>query len=269
MHFIDFSDAPILEAVFRLSYVLLKYFILAGLAYGLFYVWQKRHFSRHKIQQKMPRKGSIRSEIYWSTISRLLMGGVILFVLYFSEMTQLYYELETYGSPYLIFSILLLIFLHDAYFYFAHRLMHHPKLYQYFHKVHHQSINPTPWTSFSFQPSEAFIEVAFFPLMLFILPIHPLALLSVVIFQTFFNIYGHAGFELFPKWWVKHSILKYINTSVHHNLHHKEFHYNYGLYFNHWDRIFNTLDPDYEEKFYAMKDRAAVMKEKEFENLAI
>ncbi|PKA16131.1 sterol desaturase family protein, partial [Leptospira haakeii] len=46
-----------------------------------------------------------------------------------------------------------------------------------------------------------------------------------------------------------HPVLKWINTSTHHNLHHQKFHGNYSLYFNFWDKVMGTNFKDYSEVF--------------------
>lgn len=256
MFFLENIDTVWLALIIRILAIVLKYFIFAGAAFFIFYVWKKRDWWVLKIQQKMPKAGSIRHEIFWSVLSRVILGVVAFFIIQYAGLTQLYYDMSTYGWAYFAFSVVFLILLHDTYFYWAHRMMHHPRLYKYMHKVHHHSINPTPWASFSFHPSEALVEIALFPIVIMLMPVHIGALLIVILFQMTFNVYGHAGFELFPKWWVKHPVLKYLNTSSHHNYHHKEFNYNFGLYFNHWDRICGTLDPDYDAKFLALKERS-------------
>ncbi len=248
-------------ALGRIALVLLKYFLFAGVAYLIFYVWKRRDWALLKIQSKMPQLKHIYHEIFWSVTARLMIGAIVVPFLYLSESNQIYQQVSLYGWGYFVFTVFLLIFLHDTYFYWAHRLMHHRRLYRLFHKTHHHSTNPSPWASFSFHPSETIVEVAFFPIMAFILPLHYMALLIAIMFQMIVNVYGHSGYELFPRYWISHPILKYINTSTHHNYHHKEFHHNYGLYFNHWDRWCNTLDPEYDTKFLAIKDRKIAGKE--------
>ena len=249
----------------QLAFSVIKYFILAGAGYFIFYVWKRRAWFKHKIQEKMPSNKHLLHEIFWSVVSRIVIGLVIVAILQNIGLTKIYFDISEYGSFYLLASAIGLIILHDTYFYWAHWLMHQPTLYKYLHKVHHHSTNPTPLASFSFHPSEALIEAAIFPLFVFLLPLHPIAILSLVAFQLIFNIYGHSGYELMPRWWVANPLSKYFNTSTHHNLHHKEFKYNFGLYFNHWDRWMGTLDPDYEQKFYAVKDRSERIAQEEKE----
>jgi sterol desaturase/sphingolipid hydroxylase (fatty acid hydroxylase superfamily) len=134
--------------------------------------------------------------------------------------------------------------------------MHWKKIYPYVHKIHHKSVNPTPWAAFAFHPLEAIMEVGIVPIMVFLIPLHPLALLSWVLYQTGMNVLGHLGFELFPKGFTTGRITKWHNTSVHHNMHHKHVNCNYGLYYNFWDRIMGTNHVRYSEEFESIKLRA-------------
>jgi len=257
------------EILMRSTMSIIKYFIVAGAGYYLFYVWKRKDWFKYKIQEKMPSAKHLRHEIFWSVVSRIIIGFLLVAIVHNLGYSQVYFDISEYGIAYLIASALGLVVIHDAYFYWAHWLMHKPALYKYVHKVHHHSTNPTPLASFAFHPSEALAEIAIFPLLLFLVPLHPGAILFLVAFQLIFNVYGHSGYELMPRWWVTHPVAKYFNTSTHHNLHHKEFHYNFGLYFNHWDRWVGTLDPDYEKKFYAIKDRSERIAQEEKEALEI
>jgi sterol desaturase/sphingolipid hydroxylase (fatty acid hydroxylase superfamily) len=64
-----------------------------------------------------------------------------------------------------------------------------------------------------------------------------------------YNVYGHLGYELYPKGFNKHWLGRWINTSVNHNQHHQYFTGNYGLYFTFWDRIMGTIRKDYDQRF--------------------
>jgi lathosterol oxidase len=73
-----------------------------------------------------------------------------------------------------------------------------------------------------------------------------------------YNIYGHLGYELYPKGFNKHFIGRWVNTSINHNQHHQYFKGNYGLYFLFWDRMLGTIRADYDEKFEEVKSRNLV-----------
>ena len=57
------------------------------------------------------------------------------------------------------------------------------------------------------------------------------------------------GFEIYPKGFQRHWLGRWINTSVAHNLHHKKFDGNYGLYLLFWDRLMGTLRKETGEVF--------------------
>ena len=145
--------------------------------------------------------------------------------------------------------------IHDAYFYWTHRIMHHKSLFNIMHLVHHKSTNPSPWAAYAFHPLEAIIEQGIFVVFLFTLPIHKSHLGIFFLLSILYNIYGHLGWELYPKGFSKHFIGKWINTSVNHNQHHKYFKGNYGLYFLFWDRLMGTIRADYDEAFEEIKNR--------------
>jgi lathosterol oxidase len=69
--------------------------------------------------------------------------------------TLVYYPANKYGWPYYIISIVLMIALHDTYYYWTHRLLHWKKIFRYVHKVHHLSLNPTPFSAYALHPVEA------------------------------------------------------------------------------------------------------------------
>src|SRR6266853_1534804 len=163
--------------------------------------------------------------------------------------TQLYWNAAQYGWVYFWLSIPLMIVVHDAYFYWTHRLMHTRALFRTFHGVHHLSTNPTPWTSYAFHPFESVVEALGVVLILFIMPSHPSALLIFQTVSTVITVYGHLGYELYPRGWPQHPLGRWINTSVAHNAHHDKARHNYGFYFLFWDRWMGTLDPSYEERY--------------------
>jgi len=89
------------------------------------------------------------------------------------------------------------------------------------------------------------------------MPIHTYHLPFFFLFMIVYNVYGHLGWELYPKWFATHPIGKWINTSVNHNQHHQYFKGNYGLYFLFWDRWMGTIRDDYEQQFVSVKERAS------------
>lgn len=145
--------------------------------------------------------------------------------------------------------------MHDAYFYWTHRLIHHPRLFRFFHGVHHESHNPSPWAAYCFSPGEAVIQAGIFPLVALTMPIHPGAFAIFMLWQITFNIAGHTGYEFHAKWLMDSWLGKFLNTPTNHIQHHDSFKGNFGLYFNFWDRWMGTNHPDYEKRFHEVTSR--------------
>jgi len=86
-------------------------------------------------------------------------------------------------------------------------------------------------------------------------PVSALHLNLFFIFSLVYNVYGHLGFELYPKNFNTHWFGKWMNTSIAHNMHHPYFDGNYGLYFTIWDRAMGTLRKEYDERFDEVTSR--------------
>lgn len=230
---------------------LLRYFLVAGPAFLIFYVVFKQKWQFKRIQFNFPKTSDYVREVTYSVITVLIFVGVALiaFASPLKEFNLVYTDFAAYGWGWWCMSVLIMIVMHDTYFYWTHRAMHHPALFKTFHLVHHKSTNPSPWASYSFHPLEAVVEASIIFPIAFLVPFHPSALMTFLLFMMIYNVYGHLGFEILPKRFHLHPIGKWLNTSVTHNMHHKYFEKNYGLYFLFWDRLMGTMHPDYDKKY--------------------
>ncbi|TAJ52015.1 MAG: fatty acid hydroxylase family protein [Chitinophagaceae bacterium] len=235
-----------------------RYFMMAGLAFLLFYIVWRNRFFYQKIQTRFPKNQDYLREIFYSflTICIFSFVSVVLFVHpQVAPHTTRYLQISDYGWTYYFMVYPLMFIMHDTYFYFSHRLMHHKLLFKWFHLVHHKSTNPSPWAAYAFHPLEAVVEVGIVIIFLFTIPIHKSHLLIFFLMMIIYNVYGHLGYELYPKGFSKSTVGRWINTSVNHNQHHQYFTGNYGLYFLFWDRIFGTVREDYDAKYEEVKMR--------------
>ncbi|MDQ6901728.1 MAG: sterol desaturase family protein [Bacteroidota bacterium] len=233
-----------------------RYFIIAGLAFALFYLLLKNRIGYKKIQQKSPRYKDYAREIGYSIITICIFALVPLIILHVAaikEHTFYYTNIHQYGWVYFFLAFPLMFIIHDTYFYWTHRLMHHKKLFKWFHLVHHHSTNPSPWAAYAFHPLEAIVEAGIFVVFLFTIPVTPYHIIIFFFIMIVYNVYGHLGYELYPKGFSRHWLGKWVNTSVNHNQHHQYFKGNYGLYFLWWDRWMHTIRSDYDEKFNSVK----------------
>jgi sterol desaturase/sphingolipid hydroxylase (fatty acid hydroxylase superfamily) len=127
--------------------------------------------------------------------------------------------------------------------------MHHPKIFRIVHKVHHDSNITSPWTAFSFHPLEGLLQAFFLPLLLLLMPMHLYVLIIQLSFMTLSSVVNHLDIELYPKKFSEHFIGKWLIGATHHSLHHKQFKYNFGLYFTFWDKWKKTESPLYKSLF--------------------
>jgi Delta7-sterol 5-desaturase len=235
-----------------------RYFVLAGIAFLIWYVFLKKKIAFKKIQLRFPGTKDYWREVLYSFTTMIIFTIVIWLVLgnpAVKKHTTWYENVSDYGTVYFWLAFPIMLFIHDAYFYVTHRLMHHPKLFKLFHLVHHKSVNPSPWAAFAFHPLEAIVEIGILIVFLFTIPVTKAHLFVFFLFMMVYNVYGHLGWELYPKNFQRSWVGKWINTSINHNQHHQYFKGNYGLYFLWWDRLFGTIREDYDEKFDEVKDR--------------
>ena len=242
------------QTVYVFIFSVMRYVFFGGIAFLIFYVLLKKSNRFKKIQQRWPTIKDYQREITYSMITFCIFALVPLVLNNPSikPHTIIYTKINQYPVWYSIVIFPVMLVLHDCYFYFTHRMMHHPRLFNFFHLVHHKSTNPSPWAAFAFNPSEAIVESGIIYVFAFTIPIHFLHIFTFLIFMTAYNVYGHLGFELYPKGFNKHWLGRWMNTSVNHNMHHQYFKGNYGLYFTFWDRVMNTLRKDYDERFAAV-----------------
>lgn len=250
-------DAPFEKWLLTPFFIFGRYLFLCTWLFGLFYVWKRHAWLFRKIQQRFPQRADYLREIGYSALTAVIFATMAWLWLGtpLRACTRLYTDVHAYGVVYLVLSVPIMLFIHDTYFYWMHRLMHHPRLYPYVHRVHHLSVNPSPWAAYAFHPAEAVIEAGILPLLLLILPIHPIALVSFVSLMLWFNVYGHLGYELFPRGLYRHPLGRWLNSSVYHNRHHERFHGNYSLYFTFWDRWMGTLRADSAASVDAIHER--------------
>jgi Delta7-sterol 5-desaturase len=228
-----------------------RYLLIAGIFYGVFYKWFPAKWQARKINKRPYKQDQLRKEVTWSTITALIFsvaGSLTLFI-WQSGWTKVYLDISEYGWWYLPVSLLLSMFLHETYYYWVHRWMHHPKIFRVVHKVHHDSNITSPFTAFSFHPIEGLLQAVVLPVTIMLIPLHPGVILLQLTIMTFSSVINHLDIEVYPKGFENHFIGKWIIGATHHSLHHKQFRYNYGLYFTFWDKIKKTESPFFKTLF--------------------
>jgi sterol desaturase/sphingolipid hydroxylase (fatty acid hydroxylase superfamily) len=235
-----------------------RYILIAGGIFLFFYILFKNKILAKKIQSAVPKNKDYLREIAYSISTILIFGLIILNIIgnpTVKPYTKIYDDISEYGWLYYFSVFPVMLIIHDTYFYWTHRIMHHKSIFKFFHLVHHQSTNPSPWAAYAFHPLEAIVENGIFIVFAFSFPLHKTNIPIFFLFSILYNVYGHLGWELYPKGFSKSIVGKWINTSVCHNQHHKYFKGNYGLYLLFWDRLMGTLRNDYDVVFEEVKSR--------------
>ena len=247
-----FDLADVAGAYFNiLQFDVSRYLIWAGAVFLLVNVLLAARLAGRKIRTKSPDAPQMRREIATSlrTAAIFALVGTSIFILRKLGVIEVYLDPADRGWGYFAFSVIALIVLHDAWFYWTHRLIHHPRLFRRVHRTHHKSHNPSPWTAYSFDISEAVVNAAYLPFALLLIPASPLAIFIFLSHMMFRNAIGHCGYELFPSWRSGRPMFGWLTSVTHHDLHHAQAGWNYGLYFTWWDRLMGTEHPLYAERF--------------------
>ncbi len=233
-----------------------RYLALTGLYHTFVYKTIQTRRPKRIISDRFD-KQQIWQEVYWSGISTLIFAafGILLLKGFESGHTQIYTDVADFPLWYVPISLFVAMFLHETYYYWLHRWLHKPGIYRFVHKVHHDSIHTSAWTSFSFHPLESLLQAVIVPIIVWFLPMHWIVVFLFLFLMTISAIINHAGVEIYPAKWLKHPIMKWLIGSTHHDVHHRRFNFNFGLYFTFWDKWMNTENTDFADLFESVTDQ--------------
>lgn len=244
-------------------------FVMYGSVELFFYVKRKQQ-GRFKYNGKFPSENP--SDVFWFKSQNLdnFLRSFLLSIPIWTAIEVVFFYCFTNGIHvfgflnwqdswvWLVILTLLAPALHEIHFFCIHRLIHTPLLYKWVHSVHHNSINPSPWSSLSMHPVESFF---YFVEMLWhlVIPSNPI----VALFQSkmigFGAVNGHIGFD-------KLEVTDETALDTHayaHYLHHKYFEVNYGgdgivpldKWFGFWHDGSKEADERMKARFRAKKER--------------
>jgi Delta7-sterol 5-desaturase len=227
-----------------------RYVIAATVMSLSVWIMLRTRFASRRLQPREASFADKRREFFLSMQSAgvYLVGACLL--IWGMQHGVFYAPVEGYGLIADLGVLALLLILHDAYFYWAHRMMHHPRLFKLFHRAHHRSVTPTPWAAYSFAIPEAAVMFLFVFLWMLVIAAPGWVWFTWLNIQILRNVMGHAGIEVHPRWWLDSPLTRWICTTTHHDLHHSGgFRHNYGFYFTWWDQWMGTEHPRYAERF--------------------
>jgi sterol desaturase/sphingolipid hydroxylase (fatty acid hydroxylase superfamily) len=138
----------------------------------------------------------------------------------------------------------------EIWFYATHRLMHTRSLY-WIHRQHHTAHVVDPLASLSFSILERAILLlgALGAAVAFSRLVHPIGaagLFAYALTNYALNVLGHTNVEVYPAWFARSPVGRWIVTPTYHALHHARYRGHYGLFTSVLDRAFGDVFPDYE-----------------------
>ena len=162
----------------------------------------------------------------------------------------LYYLLNYYGHleifgprpawSTIFYQLTLFILSEDAIFFWTHYLFHTRWLYTHIHKKHHIYKQPTGVVSVLSDPVEGFqnqLSIWLTPILLKEKHLFTLCIwIAIRVYQT---VNAHAGYNL-PYVSTQYWLPWIMSGTVAHDFHHQHNNWNYGSFFNLWDRLMGT-----------------------------
>lgn len=226
-----------------LAFYVVLYLSVNGLCVWLF---SGRACVRYRIQpDRTATVGQVAREIRLSLLNLpfFALSATIAYGLYRQGWTQVYLDLSDASWLYFALSVVLVMAVHETYFYWMHRLLHWKPLFRHVHRVHHRSRTPTSWAGYATHPVEGLLMSGNLIVHPLLFPVHPLAMVLYLVIQMVYSTLGHCGYDTFPPVFRRRWYLSWHNTPSHHDDHHRYVHGNFGHYLNVWDWLMRTELP--------------------------
>jgi sterol desaturase/sphingolipid hydroxylase (fatty acid hydroxylase superfamily) len=250
------SEVQILIREFMLGLSLWQVFLLVALGFAAIYfglasftlLMTRRVLPALKIGRTIDMRPVGRSqmvrEVRLSLVSILVFGAYGALTLFLHRLGRIEI-LWTYSPRRFALDMLLLTLWNEVHFYACHALLHRPWLYRKVHRLHHLSVVPTPFSTYSFHWFEA---VMLSSVMILYLAVSPLSMGAIILFPVlslFMNNIGHMNYAVFPALALNHL----FSSCRRHTLHHTHIKGNYGFAFPWFDETLRTRSPrfDYDE----------------------
>ena len=229
--------------------IFLRYLAVSG---GYHWFFRARERWRHRVfSPREPDRDDLRRDVRRSALVSVIFAAFGIGVLYLWSVgsTTLYEDWSARPWYWLVLGPALFIFGQETYYYWVHRWMHRPGVYERVHRWHHETIETTAWTAFSFHPLEALLQAAFPALFVLLVPIQTYLFLGLLGLMTLSATINHAGVEVFPASWARLPGLRWLIGATHHDLHHRQANTNFGLYLTWWDEWMGTENGKFTTRF--------------------
>ncbi len=209
----------------------------AGPIYGLFIIIEITYILLKKRGGDYETRDTTASILMGTgnAVASILIGGIGLFIL-FKVYDHRIISIET--TPLML---IILFFLDDFRFYWAHRFSHRIRWFWANHVVHHSSQHYNLSTALRQAWFNSFSGLVIIYIPFIWLGVHPGAMVFVASINLLYQFFIHTeSIHKFPRW-----IEAFMNTPSHHRVHHSTnpeyLDMNYGGVFIIWDRLFHTF----------------------------
>jgi sterol desaturase/sphingolipid hydroxylase (fatty acid hydroxylase superfamily) len=245
-----------------LSYLLARNAVIAFLFFGSFHLRLyilKRQGNSFKFNAKWPSTDNSAflfgkqtlDNMFWTFASAVPFWTAYEAVMLWAFANEYIPFVSFEQHPYYSVAVMLLIPLwRDLHFYCIHRLIHWPPLYRSVHKLHHNNVNPGPWSGLAMHPVE---HLLYFSCVLIhcIVPSHPVHVLFNLAHTALAPAPGHVGFDKI----LVGGEMAVASNCYDHYLHHKYFECNYADGVVPLDKWFGTFHDGSPEAEAAMNRR--------------
>lgn len=153
------------------------------------------------------------------------------------------------NSWYFVALMLAIPVFREVHFYLVHRLIHWPPLYRTVHKLHHNNVNPGPWSGLAMHPVEHLLYFSGV-LIHWIIPSHPIHALFHLTHAALAPAPSHVGFDQVV---VGDKLVEM--PCYDHYLHHKYFECNYSEGIIPLDKWFGSFHDGSRESEDRMNER--------------
>ncbi|KAG1670634.1 Fatty acid hydroxylase domain-containing protein 2 [Nymphon striatum] len=121
--------------------------------------------------------------------------------------------------PWVLIELVVCVLAEEVVFYYSHRMLHHPRIYKYIHKKHHEWVAPIAITSLYAHPVEHILSNLLPPFVgPFLLGSHVATTWLWYTIAALSTLNAHSGFH-FP----------FFPSPEAHDYHHLKFNQNYGV----------------------------------------
>jgi Delta7-sterol 5-desaturase len=215
-----------------LSFILL-YTFFAGISWWLSRKLLPTWRIGAPVDARHERPGQIAKEIRWSLVSIAIFAGysVLTVEMFRAGLVSVEWEPSALRTA---VDIAILFAWNELHFFACHRLLHTKWLYQHVHRIHHESIIPTPFSTYSFHWGESFLLGSVMVIAMLLRTFSIWALMALPVFSILFNTIGHWNYNLLAGTGRR-------SASVEHGQHHRRVGGNYGFYLPYLDRMFQTV----------------------------